>query len=127
MYLAFSAAVAWFDEDGLLSITVYLSGERLFPVEVLVWTSLKFIPSSDNDIIKSYDRSFPLYHAISTKQTALLLPRSTNIHDPTLLCDHLVCRLLSKAFCGTASSPSSPIAENRDIGRFSLQELAEDK
>src|SRR5687768_11286826 len=56
---------------------------------------------------------------------ALLLPRSTTIHDPTSLCDHLVSRLLSKAFCGIASSPSSPITENRDIGRLSLHVSAD--
>ncbi|MDQ4012985.1 MAG: hypothetical protein M3146_04580 [Thermoproteota archaeon] len=73
------------------------------------------MPSSDNEIIKSYDLSFPIYHAISTEQTAFLPPRSTTIHDPSLLCDHLVPRLFSKAFCGIASSPSSPITEDRNI------------
>jgi hypothetical protein len=33
---------------------------------------------------------------------------------------------LSKAFCGIASSPSSPIDENLDIGRFWSHVLTED-
>ena len=82
----------------LVSSKLYFSGLSVEPLLLLLDILENFTPSFDADITKLFCLSFPLYHAILTLQIFLLVPKSSCIHEPTPLLDHLVLRLLSRTF-----------------------------
>ncbi len=82
----------------LVSTILYFSRFSVEPVLFELSTFVKATPSFEVDITKLFCLSFPLNQATLTSQTLLTVPKSSCIHDPTPLLDHLVSKLSSTTF-----------------------------
>src|SRR5438093_3871228 len=98
---------------------MYFSEFNVVPLLLPVNLLTNVVPSVDVAIAKLYCLSFPFYHAISTLQIFLVVPKSARIHEPTPGFDHLVLRLLSSTFEGGYPA-SLPLAVTLPMERLLL-------